>query len=112
VNAYIKTSCFTYPTPVTVNGVKGTVLGNLSRNMLTAPGLMNFDYSMIKNDFIMERIRMQFRVEFFNVLNHPNFAAPAFIIYDSNGNLVSNAGKITSTSTAARQLQLGLKFVF
>lgn len=54
----------------------------------------------------------QFRLEFFNVLNHPNFAAPASIIYDSNGNLVSNVGKITATSTPSRQIQLGLKLVF
>jgi hypothetical protein len=70
------------------------------------------DFSLIKNDRIHERMNAQFRLEFFNVLNHPNFSAPAFQLFDGNGNLVSNAGKITSTSTAARQIQLGLKFIF
>jgi hypothetical protein len=112
VSRYIKTNCFTYPQPVTVNGVKGSLLGNLARNTLTSPGLLNMDFSLIKNDRIHERINAQFRLEFFNVLNHPNFSAPAFIIFDGNGNLVSNVGKITSTSTASRQIQLGMKLVF
>jgi hypothetical protein len=112
VNRYIKTNCFAFPQPVTINGVKGNVLGNLARNTLTAPGLLNMDFSLIKNDRIHERVNAQFRVEFFNVTNHPNFSAPAFIIFGGNGNLVSNVGKITSTSTASRQIQLGLKLVF
>jgi len=70
------------------------------------------DFALIKNDRIHERINAQFRLEFFNSLNHPNFSAPAFQIFDGNGNLVSNVGKITSTSTASRQVQLGLKLVF
>jgi len=45
-------------------------------------------------------------------MNHPNFSAPAFIVFDGGGNRVSNAGKITSTTTASRQIQLGLKLVF
>jgi hypothetical protein len=108
----IKTNCFTYPQPVTVNGITGTVLGNLARNSLTAPGLTNMDFSFIKNSKIGERISAQFRAEFFNVLNHPNLSAPAHTLFDSNGNLVSNAGQITSTTNAARQIQLGLKITF
>jgi hypothetical protein len=112
VNNYIKTGCFTYPQPVTINGITGTVLGNLARNTLTAPGLQNLDFSLIKNDKFGERWRSQFRLEFFNILNHPNFAAPAYVLYDSSGGLVSNVGRITSTTTTARQLQLGLKLTF
>ncbi|HEV2986459.1 MAG TPA: TonB-dependent receptor, partial [Vicinamibacterales bacterium] len=52
VTNYIKTGCFTYPQAVTINGVKGNVLGNLARNTLTAPGLLNMDFSLIKNDRI------------------------------------------------------------
>jgi hypothetical protein len=97
---------------VTYNAVKGTVLGNLARNSLIAPGLTNVDFSLIKNDKFHERLATQFRFELFNALNHPNFAAPAFIIYDSSGNLVSNVGRITSTANASRQIQLGLKLTF
>lgn len=112
ITHYIKTSCFTYPQPVTIGGIKGNLLGNLARNTLTAPGLLNMDFSLIKNDRIGERIRAQFRLEFFNVLNHPNFAAPAFILFDGTGNVVSNVGKITATATASRQVQFGLKLAF
>jgi hypothetical protein len=112
INGYVKTNCFTYPQPVTVAGVKGTVLGNLARNSLTAPGLQNLDFSVIKNDKVGERLNVQFRLEFFNGLNHPNFSAPAFVIYDSNANLISNVGQITSTTNAARQIQLGIKLAF
>jgi hypothetical protein len=112
LTSYIKTNCFTFPTPVTYNGITGTVLGNFARNSLVAPGLSNLDFSLIKNDKIGEKITAQFRLEFFNFLNHPNFAAPAGAIFDSNGNPVSNIGRITSTTTAARQIQFGLKIRF
>ena len=87
-------------------------MGNLARNSLEAPGLTNLDFSMIKNDKIGERVTTQFRFEFFNLLNHPNFSAPAFSIFDNNGNLVSNFGRITSTTNAAREIQFGLKIRF
>jgi hypothetical protein len=112
INNFIKTNCLTYPAPVTWNGVTGTVLGNLARNALEAPGLTNLDFSLIKNDKIGERVTTQFRFEFFNFLNHPNFSAPAAAIFDSNGNAVSNVGRITSTTNAARQIQFGLKIRF
>ena len=112
INGYVNASCYTYPAPVTYNGVKGTVLGNVARNSLIAPGLTNLDFSLIKNDKITERFTTQFRFEFFNILNHPNFAAPATSIFDGNGNLVSNFGRITSTTNQGRQIQFGLKIRF
>ena len=112
INAYIKTQCFTYPQPVTINGVTGTVLGNLSRNALTSPGLFNTDLSLIHNHRFAEKVTTQFRAEAFNVLNHPNFSAPSFVIYDSSGKLISNVGQITSTTTTSRQIQFGLKVSF
>lgn len=112
ITNYVKTNCFAYPTPVTWNGITGTVLGNLARNSLEAPGLTNLDFSLIKNDKFHERFTTQFRFEFFNGLNHPNFAAPPYSVFDGNGNLVSNVGRITSTSNQARQIQFGLKVRF
>src|SRR6185437_6980251 len=49
--------------------------GNLSRNPFRGPNFRNLDLSIIKNTKIKEQINVQFRAEFFNVLNHPNFAA-------------------------------------
>jgi hypothetical protein len=74
---------------------------------------------MFKNfNAFQERLKIQFRAEFFNILNHPNFAAPNFLndsnnsVFDQNGSPISNAGVIGSTSTASRQIQLGLKLVW
>jgi hypothetical protein len=61
-----------------------------------------------------ERFATQFRVEMFNILNHPSFFVPFGneAIFNTNGSTVSNAGKIDMTSTDSRQIQFGLKIVF
>jgi hypothetical protein len=85
--------------------------GNLGRNTLIGPGLASIDLSVNKRFRISERVEAQFRTEMFNSLNHPNFAIPsARTVYSSSGP-VGSAGRITSTATSARQLQLGLKLV-
>ena len=50
--------------------------GNMGRNMFQDTGFKNFDFSVGKNFHFGERYRLQFRAEFFNILNHPNFANP------------------------------------
>ena len=50
--------------------------GNMSRNMFPDNGFRNFDFSIAKNFHFGERYRLQARAEFFNILNHPNFANP------------------------------------
>jgi len=50
--------------------------GNMGRNMFPDSGFKNFDFSVAKNFHIGEAMRLQFRAEFFNILNHPNFANP------------------------------------
>ena len=51
----------------------GTV-GNTSRNSLNNPNYFNLDFSIVKNTKLTETVNMQFRAEFFDVLNHPNFS--------------------------------------
>ncbi len=51
-------------------------LGNMSRNLFPDSGFRDFDLSVAKNWHFGERVRAQFRAEFFNILNHPNFANP------------------------------------
>lgn len=50
--------------------------GNMSRNMFEDTGFKNLDFSVAKNFHFGERMRIQFRAEFFNIFNHPNFANP------------------------------------
>lgn len=107
---YLKLQCFTLPSP-------STVLGNLRRNSLIGPGLLTFDVSFIKDNFIKsisDRLDVQFRAEAFNILNRANFAPPLDhrAIFDQQGNLVPGAGLIDSTTTPSRQIQIGLKAIF
>jgi len=90
--------------------VPGTY-GNLGRGTLTGPGLANFDLSLSKVTALSERIDLHFKAEFFNLLNHANFATPNPIVF-SSGAISPSAGLITSTATTSRQIQFGLKLVF
>lgn len=57
--------------------VSGTPhIGNLPRNAFVGPHFRNWDFSLVKNTPIKERLTMQLRADFFNILNHPNFASP------------------------------------
>lgn len=86
--------------------------GNLGRNTLIGPGLAMMDMSINKRFQLTERVGLQFRTEMFNSLNHPNFAIPtARTVFTTTG-AVGSAGRITTTQTSARQLQLGLKLTF
>jgi hypothetical protein len=102
------TACFA--TPAVVAG--GVLVGNSGRNSFYGPGLTTVDFSAFKNIHLTEKIRLQFRAEFFNLLNHPNFAAPNFLNDANNSFGTSNAGVIGSTSTEARKIQLGAKIVW
>ncbi len=79
--------------------------GNVGRNTLTGPGTISVDLSVFKNFNITERTHLQFRSEFFNLLNHPNFRG-IDSTYDS-----PSAGEL-STAAAARQIQFALKLLF
>lgn len=107
---YIKTQCFAVANPITLRG-------NLGRNTLIGPGLLSFDFSLFKNNYIKrisDRLNAQLRAEFFNVINHTNFSPPLDNrnVFDSNGARVANAGLITSTQTPSRQIQFAVKFIW
>ncbi len=70
----------------------------LGRNVLRGPTLTNLDIAIAKTTSITERITMEFRAEFFNALNHPEFAQPT--VGDGAANIDSPTfGLITSTGT-------------
>jgi len=109
-NQYIRTQCLAFPNP-------SNRRGNLGRNALIGPGLSKVDFSVFKNNRvkrISEDFNAQFRVEFFNILNHANFSSPTdnLEIFDQTGNPVSSAGLITSTQTTSRQIQFALKLIW
>ena len=109
-NHYIRTQCFEVPNPITLRG-------DLGRNTLAGPGLLCFDLSVVKNNYIKrvsDAFNVQFRTEFFNVINHANFAPPLDNrnIFDATGAPIANAGLITSTQTPSRQIQLALKVIW
>lgn len=85
--------------------------GNLGRNSLTGPDLVTWDFSLLKAIPLSERLRLQLRVEAFNLLNKTNFNTPNLITFTPSGPSPT-AGLITSTSTAARQLQFALKILW
>jgi len=87
--------------------------GNVSRDALTGPGLSELDFSATKNSKITERLGLQFRAEFFNILNHTNFLTPNEVVYTSATSGISpTAGLVTATSTTSRQIQFGAKLQF
>ena len=99
--------------------------GNMPRNLFPDSGFKNFDFSIAKNWHFGERLRAQFRAEFFNILNHPNFANPyggqnGFGLNDPSVQPfgcgcatpdVAAANPVIG-SGGSRAVQLGLKFAF
>jgi hypothetical protein len=87
--------------------------GNVGRDSLTGPGLTELDFSASKNTRVTERVGLQFRAEFFNILNHTNFLTPNEVVFTSAMSGISpTAGVITATSTTSRQIQFGAKVQF
>jgi hypothetical protein len=102
-NQWFNPSAFVLPTPGTY--------GNSGRATLTGPGLADVDLSLFKNTGITEKTNLQFRAEFFNILNRSNYGPPNTTVF-SSGAVSPSAGLITTTATSPRQIQLGLKLIF
>jgi hypothetical protein len=150
---YIKTQCFGIPTAPDMNfwtqncdqqppsaqpssGPPVSVVfpqcfnlrGNAGRNILVGPGVTSLDFSIFKNNHIKrisENFNVQFRVEMFNILNHPNFAPPGpgdvnTDIFDGTGTSLApspsnpggTAGALVRTTVPERQIQFAIKFIF
>lgn len=107
VNRWFNPAAFALPQP--------GFLGNLGRNTVAGPGLFALDLAIRKDIWRGERHAVTARVEAYNVTNRPNFATPAIpdlALYDSTGASLPAAGRITSTTTPSRQLQLSLRWAF
>ena len=116
INCWINPNAFAVPAPGT--------FGDSGRNSLSGPDDADFDFAVIKNTKITERTNLEFRAEFFNIFNHPNFAVPTNTVGPNgaggNGDaifvgpttLAGNAGQIFSTVSSSRQIQFGLRLSF
>jgi hypothetical protein len=106
LSRYFNTAAFT-SAPVIGNG---TGFGNAGRDILRGPGQLNFDAG-IGRSFNLSAIRegseLQFRSEFFNFANHPQFNNPG-----SNRGAPTTFGIISSTAVSPRIVQFALKYVF
>jgi Carboxypeptidase regulatory-like domain/TonB dependent receptor/TonB-dependent Receptor Plug Domain len=135
---YVKTQCFSIPSapnmafwtancdpaPPSVGGPVPfpqcfNLRGNAGRNILTAPGLINMDFAVFKNNHIRrisETFNVQFRAEMFNILNRANFAPPVLPdqtdIFNADGTSNDSAGQLKSTVTDAREIQFGIKVIW
>jgi hypothetical protein len=85
--------------------------GNVGRSALRGPGLATVDLSVNKDTRIHERFNLQFRAEFFNLLNRANFGVPNTTVFSGTA-FAASAGLITATTTTSRQVQGSLKLIF
>ena len=105
---YFNKSCFTTPPVIGADGI-GTAFGNSGTGIVNGPRQVNVDLSLSKLVALpwpREGSGLEFRAEFFNTFNHPQFANP-----DANFSSAT-FGAIISTAVNARVGQLGLKFSF
>jgi hypothetical protein len=130
---YINTSCYTVPmaTPAIasqcvpfakVPGSCSNLLGNAGRNSIVGPNVFNTDFSVHRNfpvPKISEAFNVQFRTEFFNILNHANFTPPLPFfgsgnaqIFNSNGTPSGGGGLQQPLATRPRIIQFALKVIF
>jgi hypothetical protein len=143
---FVDLSSFAIPCTVGVDTASGAAsdcipgtrhFGNMGRNSLRGPSFKEWNFALYKTTALTERLNMQFRADFFNILNHPNFAnpyLPAFLADPAvhgfqvvNGREVGNptgsSGVITATGDVGignpfiggggpRGIQLAVKFTF
>jgi outer membrane receptor protein involved in Fe transport len=141
---YVNTSCFALPKATAaiaaqcqpfgfdpskgnlgITGTCANLLGDVTRNSITGPRLVNLDFSILKNfpvKRISEAFNIQFRAEMFNILNITNFVPPQpcsgdcnAAIFGQDGTLTGgSSGQITgyATQTPSREIQFALKFVW
>ena len=142
-NNYLVLSCFTPPTaPISMqaqcadflgaahvgnlapNGQVycANLLGNTGRNSIYGPGIVNVDFSVLKNfpvTKISEQFNIQFRAEFFNIINHVNYLPPydlggssMLLLYNQDGSVAFPKVFLDQQAGNSRQIQFGLKLVF
>jgi hypothetical protein len=94
------------------------IFGDLGRTTMRGPGFAQWDIGLFKNFDVSEEVNLQFRAEFFNILNRANFSVPQNALFESDAagiaiqEVRSSVGNISQTVSTSRQIQLALKIVF
>jgi len=115
--------CYANRGSIMIPPAQGT-FGTMGRNLFRGPSFNNWDFSLVKDTRLGERVRMQIRAEFFNILNHPHFANPeATTLFNEDPSSPGLFGASNATPDVAaanpvigtggpRNIQFGLKFIF
>jgi hypothetical protein len=101
-----------YFDPCAFNAPSWREMGNLGRNTLVSPGSFTWNPAIFKQTPITEQLKLEFRAEFFNILNRTNLAVPAAAgaqIFNAAGAAQAGAGLINATTGTPRQMQFALK---
>jgi Carboxypeptidase regulatory-like domain/TonB dependent receptor len=111
-NNGLNTQFFSTPLTTSSGSAVQTAPGNLGRNTFSGPGWWNMDFSLVKDTSLTERYKLQFRAEFFNIFNVATFSTPG--TNGSSGNVLGSPGfgYSSTTATAERQIQFGLRLMF
>jgi hypothetical protein len=104
LSEWFNPACFTQPAPGT--------LGNANRTPLSGPDFVNTDFSVIKHFVPREGMRVDFRAEFFNLFNHPQFGAPGLNGYGADLASPSTFAVVNYTVNNPRLVQFAVKAVF
>jgi len=97
---------FAAPAPLT--------FGNLGRNILSGPGMVNLDFSLFRRFRVREGMNLEFRLEAFNATNTPHFANPITALGNADFGQVTSSNDFTDSTvdTDNRKVQIGLRFFF
>lgn len=109
VAQWFNTAAFTLNQPL--------AFGNAGRNIVNGPSFKDFDFALMKDTRIAETAKIEFRAEFFNVFNHPNFALPGNILTAPNFGAIFQTPDVAQNnvglgSGGPRLIQFALKFSF
>jgi hypothetical protein len=110
VELWFDPDCYPLPDPIAPDPAQPQLtyipFGNAANGTIVGPGTLNFDLSLFKSVSVTEEARFEFRAEFFNALNHPQFFNPSSAVPAPGV-----AGRIFN-ARESRQVQLMLKFIF
>ena len=114
-NGYFNLAGFCAASTVPYGDATATGFGNSGVGAVLGPGQFNWDISILKTTKITERVKMQFRTDFYNAFNHPQFADPGGGSFGTIGfeDIASpSTVQILHTNVNPRLIQFGVHFLF